>query len=182
MVINEEVSPEISCVLFSFWGAYILKKHYDLNALPKAGLAAYHIGGDNNASIAVGKAEPFHCWVEVDGWLIDFMAPFYSVLNKKQQNGQKILPKMMQKRLSDMATSLSDVKKTGDFYLEASNCVLSEKYEVIANTPVYGDLAGVCSHWYKKPPKNIKHKMIIEDQGGNLTNILLQGENIYGSW
>ena len=81
-----------------------------------------------------------------------------------------------------MAASMDDLKQSGDFYLEAKNEVLMDKYAELKNTPVFGDLADVCSHWYNKPPKGIIASMVIEDQEGELTNVPLQGERVVGSW
>ena len=78
MLLNEGVAPDVAGILFSFFGAQILKNHYDLNALPKAGVAAYQLG--EGSKRVIDDAEEFHCWVEVDGWLIDFMAPSFSYL------------------------------------------------------------------------------------------------------
>ena len=182
VVLNEGVSSDVSCILFSFFGAHILKNHYDLNALPKAGFAAYKLGSNDNSMITAGKAESYHCWIEVDGWLIDFMAPAFANLQSKQDGGDKVLAKMMQKPLSSMSASVEDIAQVGDFYIEANNAVLADKYTVIKNTPVFGDLASVCSHWYKKTPESLKSKMTIEDQNGKLTSILLQGETLFGAW
>ena len=186
IVLNEGLTAEVSCILFSFFGAQILKHHYNLNPLPKAGIAAYQLGGDESAKIIADKGASFHCWVEVDGWFIDFMAPSFSNLNvtkeATQKGGLKVPSKMMQKPLSSMSDSVAQLKQAGDFYLEANNAVLANKYRIIKNTPVFGDLADVCSQWYTKPPKGILSSMVIEDQEGELTNIPLQGERVIGAW
>ena len=182
MVLNEGVAPDVAGILFSFFGAQILKNHYDLNALPKAGIVAYQLGEDESSKGVIDETEEFHCWVEVGGWLIDFMAPSFSGMKAINQNGLKIPPRMMQKELSNMAASMDDLKQSGDFYLEAKNEVLMDKYAELKSTPVFGDLADVCSHWYNKPPKGIIASMVIEDQNGELTNVPLQGESVVGSW
>lgn len=186
MVLNEGLTAEVSCILFSFFGAQILKNHYNLNALPKAGIAAYQLGNDESAKIIVDKDASFHCWIEVDGWFIDFMAPAFSDLKVTKsaikKGGLTVSSKMMQKPLSNMSSSVAELKQAGDFYLEANNAVLANKYMVIKNTPVFGDLADVCSQWYTKPPKGIISSMVIEDQEGELTSIPLQGERVIGAW
>jgi hypothetical protein len=186
MVLNERVTPEVSCILFSFFGAQILKNHYNLSALPKAGVAAYQLGSDESAKIIADEGASFHCWIEVNGWLIDFMAPSFSNLKAAKdairKGGLKVSSKMMQKPLTSMSGSIAELKQAGDFYLEANNEVLAIKYRVIKNTPVFGDLADVCSQWYTKPPKGIISSMVIEDQEGELTTIPLQGERVIGVW
>ena len=182
MVLNEGVAPDVAGVLFSFFGAQILKNHYDLNALPKAGIAAYQLGEGEGSKLVIGEAEEFHCWVEVGGWLIDFMAPSFLDMRAVKENGLKIPSKMMQKELSSISISMDHLKQPGDVYLEAKNEVLMDKYAELKNTPVFADLADVCSHWYNKPPKGIIASMVIEDQDGALTNVPLQGESVVGSW
>ena len=182
MVLSEGVSPDVAGILFSFFGAQILKNHYDLNALPKAGVAAYQLGDDDGAKIVVDEAALFHCWVEVDGWLIDFMAPSFSTFKTTTQSGLKVGSKMMQKPVSSMSESINELTQAGDFYLAPQNAVLMDKYSEIKSTPVFGDLADVCSHWYNKPPQAILDNMVIEDQEGALTSIPLQGELVVGRW
>ena len=182
VVLSEGVSADVAGILFSFFGAQILKNHYDLNALPKAGVAAYQLGDDDGSKIIVDKAASFHCWVEVEGWLIDFMAPSFSTFKATNENGLKVGSKMMQKPLSSMSASIDELSQAGDFYLAPQNAVLVDKYSVLKSTPVFGDLADVCSHWYNKPPQAIIDNMVIEDQGGALTSIPLQGELVVGSW
>lgn len=182
MVLSEGVSSDVAGILFSFFGAQILKNHYDLNALPKAGVAAYQLGNEEGSRLVFDEAQSFHCWVEVDGWLIDFMAPSFSTFKATNENGLKVGSKMMQKPLSSMSASVAELKQVGDFYLEPRNVVLADKYAVIKNTPVFGDLADVCSHWYNKLPEGIINNMVIEDQQGELTSIPLQGELVVGSW
>ena len=139
MVLNEGLSPDVSAILFSFFGAQILKKHYDLNALPKAGIAAYQLGDGEGSKVVADETQSFHCWVEVDGWLIDFMAPCFSTLTPVNENGLKIQPRMVQKPLSNMSDSVSELKKAGDFYLEANHAVLAKKYTVINPPPFFGN-------------------------------------------
>lgn len=182
MVLSEGVLADVAGILFSFFGAQILKNHYDLNALPKAGVAVYQLDNDDGSKIIVDEATSFHCWVEVEGWFIDFMAPSFSAFDITTENGLKVDSKMMQKPLSSMSASIEELKQAGDFYLAPQNAILADKYSVIKNTPVFGDLADVCSHWYNKPPKAIIDNMVIEDQDGALTSIALQGELVVGCW
>ena len=182
IVLNERVSSEVSCILFSFFGAHVLNTHYKVKALPKAGVAAYQLGEDDGATLLADKAASFHCWVEVDDFLIDFMAPCFSSLEAHKNDGLKVSSRMMQKPLSSMVASLTELKQSGDFYLEANNNVLANKYAIIKNTPVFGDLADVCAQWYTKPPTGIISSMVIEDQEGELTSIPLQGDKVIGAW
>jgi len=133
ILINEKADPTVACTFFSFYGAYILKEHYKIDAHPVAGLCMYHMGGNNNV-LSFSKLEndrfvtdvdAFHCWVVGDGWLFDFMAPAFTDLPNCKQFG--IQPKMIQKPLTAMADSVSDLQAAGDFYFESSADVLKNR-------------------------------------------------------
>jgi len=187
VVKNEGADPSICCIFFSAYGACILSKHYNLNAVPKAGLAAYHIGGNNDALVFgekhqgyfSGEGEAFHCWVEVDGWVIDFMAPAFSELN----GGKKSIPsKMLQKPLTEMAASVHELRKTGDFYLESTTKSTEKHLKILSTSMAYGDLANLCVQWFKKYPKKMPKTIIIGDNKGNQNSVSLTGNSIAGEW
>lgn len=191
LLLNEGGDPAYSCILFSAFGSYILEKHYNIRAEPKAGLAAYHVGADNDA-IVFGKydkegsvtssKDSFHCWVEAKGWLIDFMAPSFPELYKKSGKDYTIPVKMFQKPLSKMALSINHLEKSGDFYLEYSQVTTVEKMSILSTRHAYSDLAEICVQWYKKPPKKMINKIIIKDQNGKDMSTSLKGSIITGTW
>lgn len=191
LLLNEGGDPAHSCILFSVYGAYILENHYKIKAEPKAGLAAYHIGADNDAIIfgeydtdgnVTGKGDSFHCWVEAKGWLIDFMAPTFPELCKKSGKKYSIQSKMLQKPLAEMAPSINHLEKSGDFYLESSPVTASEKMSILSSSPAYSDLAEICVKWYRKPPKKMIQEITIKDQNGKDMSTSLKGKSLVGAW
>lgn len=188
ILLNENADPTGACTFFSFYGAYILREHYKINAQPVAGLCLYHMGGDDNV-LTFGKQEngylvsdinAFHCWVVGDGWLFDFMAPSFSDIFLSK--GISLQSKMIQKPLSSMANSVNDLKKEGDFYFEPDDDVMKNRMGYLSSSLAYSDLADICKQWYKKPPKKMASKIQIGDTKGNLNSVSLTGNSVVGAW
>ena len=97
--------------------------------------------------------EGFHCWVEADGWLLDFMAPKFGALKRTEFTARS---KMFQKPVADMAEHPNYMTRAGDFFL-THNSDLSESVlmPVVEHLGVQ-DLAKLCSQWFKKTPKKIQ--------------------------
>lgn len=187
VVANEGADTSKSCVFFSAFGAHILRQHYRLDPELKCGLAAFHTGGDHevilfgqehNGTVA-GNPENFHCWIEVDGWVIDFMSPEFSKLN----TGQFDVPvKMFQKRKISMATNITDMAAPGDFFLLSDNETTQQCLSLLTSKIGYSDLAEICSSWFRKYPKKISPKSMIGDGKGNNNMVSLSGTSVKGKW
>ncbi|MCP3944552.1 MAG: DUF2026 domain-containing protein, partial [Desulfobacteraceae bacterium] len=161
---------------------------YKIDAHPLAGLCMYHMGGDNNI-LTFGKivdgqiisnVNAFHSWIVGEGWLFDFMAPAFSDI----PNGKefKIQSKMIQKPISEMAISVSELKSEGDFYFETNLDVLKNRMEYLSSSLAYSDLAEICKQWYKKPPQKMQKTIQIGDSKGNLNPVSLVGNSVVGAW
>lgn len=187
VVENEGGDPSKSCLFFSAFASYILSAHYGIDAYPKAGLAAYHLGGDNDVLLfgekqsgsVTGDGDAFHCWVEADGWALDFMAPAFSKLSRDDVD---IPARMFQKPLAKMAASLDDLAQAGDYFYHATPHSTSKHMSILASKIGDSDLAEICRLWYVKPPKKIKNRIAIDNQNGEQNDIFLNGEKIVGSW
>jgi len=108
LLIADSVNSHEASMLFSIYAAQILKRHYAISAQPVVGAAAYHLGlqaktlvfGDYQAGCLQSTDSQHHCWVEAEGWIIDFMAPLFPVLVKRAGKEAKIDAWMMQKKTS----------------------------------------------------------------------------------
>jgi hypothetical protein len=187
IVINENADPTVACTFFSFYGAHILREHYKMDAQPVAGMCFYHMGGNNDV-LSFAKLESdsfssdinaFHCWVIVEGWLIDFMAPAFSDIKTGKA---PIKSKMMQKPISEMANSIDNLVKEGDFYFDENPEILRNRMEYLNSSLAYSDLENICSQWYKKPPKKMLKSIQIGDSKGGLNSISLQGNSVIAAW
>jgi Protein of unknown function (DUF2026) len=117
LLLSENANPATASMYFSVFGAYLLKQHFKINATPKSGLAAYRFGNDimlfadqKEDGFITGDGENFHCWIEADGWAIDFMAPAFTL------NGMPLPAKMLQKTLTTMAADINSLNTSGDFF------------------------------------------------------------------
>ena len=184
---NEGADPAHACLYFSAFGSYILNNHYKLKAEPRAGLAAYHLGNDNELLMFAeaheggvsAEGDAFHCWVEVNGWAIDFMAPAFSEL----KSGDIEIPaKMFQQNLSNMAESINHMKKSGDFFYHTTPELTAKHMTILGSHMMITDLAEICNGWFVKPPKKIQKSIQIGNQRGELDSVTLHGNNIIGRW
>ena len=129
VVANEQGDPTKACLFFSVAGAFLLKRHHKLgSACPVAGVAGYNLRTPSNFSMVFGKAENetivsnsnnFHCWIEVDGWIVDLMAPLFDEMAPGDRKGATIPRFMFQKpAIADVNTVSLD---TPGAYLHIPN-------------------------------------------------------------
>lgn len=184
---SEEGSVAHACVHYSLFGATILGEHFGLDAKVRCGLAIYHVGddgellcfGERMASGIISTSEGFHCWVEADGWALDFMAPNFTLLKRSKYTSR---PKMFQKKLADMAQSPDEMTGAGQFFLMPNPELLSSMLKPVVEHPGIQDLAGLCSQWFKKTPKNIPSSAATADQNGRIRPISLTPVRILSRW
>ncbi len=119
LLINENADPASASMYFSTFGAFILEHHYKVKAKPKGGLAAYNLDGKlilfadhRDDGHVTGAGENFHCWVEADGWAIDFMAPAFP----QAVETLDVPSRMFQRPLASMAPSINELGQSGDFF------------------------------------------------------------------
>lgn len=187
VVKNEGADPSVCCIYFSYFASRILSEHFKLNAQPKAGLAIYHVGGENDVIVFgendangfTGEKEAFHSWIEVDGWALDFMTPAFSQLNNSRSS---IPPKMFQKPLEKMSPSPFELAEPGSFYLESTQASTAKHMSILRHSQAYEDLALICSRWFRKAPKKMHQQIGISDGKGNQNRVSLTGKNLVGAW
>ncbi|MGZ9724004.1 DUF2026 family protein [Rhizobium miluonense] len=185
LVVNENSNPALASMYFSTFGAFILEQHYKIKATPKGGLAAYNLGGavllfadHREDGYVTGAGDNFHCWVEADGWAIDFMAPAFSEAARELG----IAPKMFQRPLAAMAPSINDLSSSGDFFYQSEPAAMARRFADWHKHAVIGDLAGIASNWFRKSPKQMQPSISAEDQHGKLRSIPLVGNSLVGAW
>jgi hypothetical protein len=183
LLLSENANPATASMYFSVFGSYLLKQHFKVNASPKSGLAAYRLGQDailfadkNDEGFVTGEGENFHCWIEADGWAIDFMAPALSL------NGRSIAAKMFQKPLKAMASSINDVQTSGDFFYVSTPKATAQRFAGWKDTRAIGDMARLAEIWFRKSPKKMMPSMTVTDEFGAARQVQLTGNALTGSW
>lgn len=187
IVESEGGDPTHACIHYSLFGATILVDHFGLDAKVRCGLATYHLGDDDQV-LCFGEKKPsgimstnegFHCWVEANGWLLDFMTPKFGEIRKTDFTAR---PRMFQRRLSEMAGHPNDMTHAGDFFL-MHNPELSESLMMpIVEHLGIQDLAKLCSQWFRKTPKSIQATAATVDQNGKMRPIELKAVSIRSNW
>lgn len=182
---NEGANPAVACVFFAGFGAYILERHFGIDAQPRGGLAAYRFSGNDLVVFGerieggfTGDESSFHCWVEAEGWAIDFMAPAFAALNPELD----IPAKMFQRPLKLMAPTLNDLARPGDFFLRSSDQSTSKHMSVLGTRRANEDMAEIAVQWFKKDPKKMPTSIGIGDQNGHVRQVTLVGESLQGTW
>ncbi|KXG85848.1 DUF2026 family protein [Agrobacterium bohemicum] len=185
LLINENADPATASMYFSTFGAFILEHHYKVKAKPKGGLAAYNFDGKRilfadhrDDGHVTGAGENFHCWVEADGWAIDFMAPTFT----QAARDLAVPSKMFQKPLSSMAPSINDLAKSGDFFYKSEPEASARRFADWRKQAMIGDLATIAVGWFRKSPKQIQSLISVSDDKGQSTTIPLSGNSLVGSW
>lgn len=150
-------------MLFSVYGAQILKRHFGISAQPVVGAAAYHLGlqakiltfGEYQTGSLQSTNGQHHWWVEADGWMIDFMAPLFPVLVKRAGKDAKIEPWMMQKPMAKAKKTLAAVQQQGDFLLLENNGLGSLKMSKMVTEKAHIQRGKLALDWFVKAPKKM---------------------------
>lgn len=185
LLVNENADPASASMYFSTFGAFILEHHYKVKAKPKGGLAAYNLDGKmilfadhRDDGHVTGAGENFHCWVEADGWAIDFMAPAFA----EAAQGLSVPSKMFQRPLADMAASINDLSQSGDFYYKSEPEATARRFADWRKHAMIGDLASVAAGWFRKSPRQMQSSISVVDQTEKSTTIPLVGHALQGAW
>jgi hypothetical protein len=184
-----------SCIFFAVTGATLLRHFYKLKAIPVAGAAAYSVGsrtvGDEGIVSTFGivedgkliaTPEAFHCWIECEGFAIDFMAPIFQENLHTMGITDAIVPRrIFQKPLSVMSPTLPQEFREGDFHLVPSRERCEAMQKSFMEKPGHSDLSNVCACWYKRPPAHMDEQFAMgSDQGETIMK--LQGPDVIGFW
>lgn len=176
---------------FSVTAAQILKKFYKLNAYPVAGAAFYLISPDQSGALSFGtldgdkvdsNSDAFHCWVQADGYVMDFMAPVYQELLAAAGHTLMVPRLMFQKPLTSMAESPTALHVPGDFRLEPNLALTRELLQQFMNKPALNNLSQVCVDWYQKPPKALGTDLSLHGEAGEEGKIRLSKLQLSGAW
>lgn len=191
VVANEQDDPTKACLFFAVAGAYLLKRHHKLSsACPVAGVAGYNLRTPTNFSMVFGKPENdtlvsdtnnFHCWVEVEGWVIDLMAPLFDEMAPADRKGAVIPRFMFQKPVIADVKSIS-LDTPGATLHIPNDRLTTDLMRGFTEKTAHSDLVRVCDQWYARPPKKIAPSIGIEDRTGKATEVFLSPVRIAGVW
>ncbi|MBC3911396.1 DUF2026 family protein [Undibacterium umbellatum] len=192
VLLSEGADISKACVFFSIAGAYILDRDYGFkSAMPIAGVAGYNLRIKSNQSLVLGTVESgifassdenFHCWIELDDWIIDFTAPLFNSMVDRIRANEIIQPKMFQKENSKTVKVLGDLNVAGAYFHWPSpsltNLILKNFSQLQGNS----DLVKICADWHKKPPRKMPDFINVSNQFGELNKVTLSKLSLAGAW
>jgi hypothetical protein len=157
----ENANIAASCLFFGLIGKSILNRHYKLAAHAVVGTAAFNLGGPRLIAFAnpVGEAvsvgqENFHCWVEVDGWFLDFSSLVFPEIIAAR--GSPPCPRLMfQKPLVKAALSIDELSVQGSFYRLPDEALTHKRFADFHRKTAYADLVEIATQWYRPPPERM---------------------------
>jgi hypothetical protein len=124
----------------------------------------------------VATPEAFHCWIQCEGFVIDFMSPIFQENLHKRGVTDVIVPRrILQKPITAMSPTLSQEFRERDFHLVPSRERLEAVQKIFTDEPVYSDLSNVCIRWYRRPPAHVNEQFAVCDEQGKTTLMKLQG-------
>lgn len=192
-VISASVGNETgrACLFYNVIGSNLIRHHLRRNAIPVMGAALFRVDDDTDSILTlahmekdgpIGTPEAFHCWIECDGYAVDFTAP---VFRESLANAGKTLPiprKMFQRRSKDAASSWMDLRKEGDFWLRPSPELTMTLLDRFRATPAPSDLSNICLKWFQKPPKTTPQTFAMTNDLGEVTEMKLSPLRLSGGW
>jgi Protein of unknown function (DUF2026) len=188
ILVAEKANITASCLFFGIMSETILKKYYGLNAKAVVGDAAFNLTGTDAIAFSdPPHGDPFafnelnsHCWVEVDGWGLDFSSIIFPeiVARAGLPSCQRL---MFQKPLSESAPSISELKTKGSFHLSSDSQLTIKETAAFLGRQAYADLIEVSIKWYKKPPKKM-FKMDIITKSGDAKPAVVSPFKLNGVW
>lgn len=190
-VLDGRAHTNRTCIFFAVAGTLLLRRHYKLNALPVAGAARYLVDADKAQLATFGQVEgdtliatpeAFHCWVECDGYAIDFMAPIFSENLAATEKQHAIPRRMFQRRIAEMAKTSAALTHDGAFSLFTDQQRTMDVMQNFDAKHASGDLANTCAHWYRRPPKKIPPTLDVANGAGEVRRLTLHGPEISGVW
>jgi hypothetical protein len=176
---------------FSVTAAQILKKYYKMNAYPVAGAAFYLVSKEGDGALSFGviedgkvdsNSDAFHCWVQCEGVVLDFMAPIFQELLAAAGHPMSLPRQMFQKDVTRMCASTEALQLQGDFSLTPNLALTRELLQQFMGKAALSNLSQVCVDWYRKPPKELDSDLLMQGAEGPGTRIKLSRLQVTGVW
>ena len=191
VVASEQRELVNASLFFAVAGAYLLKRHHKLaSACPVAGAAAFHPEAPSHSAIVFGKSghdgfvsdrEHFHCWIEVDGWIVDLMAPLFAEMVPADRKVGSIPRFMFQKPVLAEAKSVG-LETPGTYLYIPNDRLTTDLMKGFTAMPSYSDLVRICDQWYVRPPRKIAPSIRVEDEAGVAREVSLSPIQLTGVW
>jgi hypothetical protein len=89
---------------------------------------------------------------------------------------------MFQRPMSDVAISINQIEKSGDFFYMSEPEATARRFAEWRKHAMIGDLATIAAKWFRKSPRQIPSSISIEGQHGAIKEVPLVGHSLVGAW
>ena len=191
VLLNEQGDMTKTCLFFGVIGAAILRQHHGLSAMPVVGAAGYNVSHEANTVLCFAdtaldglksSASAFHCWIETDGWAIDFQAPLFHEMCQANGLPINISRKGMQRPLNGSVKSVDELNQLDAYWYERNLSLEFQTLAAFSERPVYVDLMNICLDWYKPAPHQISAVIGIQNGRGETNGVKLSPIKLSGAW
>jgi hypothetical protein len=191
-VLDDRAVTHRACIFFAVAGANLLREHHRMKADPVSGAAAILVddAAGNVATFAaidqgffLASEDRFHCWVQCDGWIVDFMMPLLKE-NMRATGAEWAIPRrMFQRPIAEGGSCPEDFnRRSANFvFLPSAERTIAMHANFHAR-PASEDLSQVCNAWYRRPPRKMPATLDMGDNTGGVTRLKLHGPSIEGAW
>ena len=164
---------------------------YKIKANPVAGAAAFAVHAPTGTVSTFGylvadelesSNDAFHCWVEAEGVVLDFMAPLFRESLKTYGHNVPVPRRMFQKPLGEMSPSVRELRGEGAFHLKRNPELSLKVFTGFSERAFATDLANICLTWHTKPPKPLPTNMGMRDNEGKSYYLSPKGPALSGVW
>lgn len=187
------------CVFYSINAAAIMHAHYGKRATVVCGLGALvvHRQGDVPTAVSwfqeqpdgqcIATPEAFHCWVECDGWVIDFSAPNYqrtleTSFMANTHSVPRIPRKMLQKPVAQASSPMSQLTRVGRAVFAPDQEVTTHVIDGAFAKPSTEDVAHIACNWHRPPPLPLPPSITIANDLGKVITIPAIHRELVGAW
>jgi hypothetical protein len=191
VLLSEHGDPTRACLHFGIIGAAILRKYHGLPACPVVGAAGYNLGQHCNDVLCFADVhqvgpqstiDAFHCWIEVDGWVVDFTAPLFGEMYRASGRLSQVPLKAMQKQLTRATASITGLAELNAFWFQRNQTLETQLLAGFSDKSANMDLVNICSDWYKPTPKPIYPSISVGNQRGEVKEVRLSPTKLGGLW
>ncbi|WP_200348920.1 DUF2026 family protein, partial [Halochromatium glycolicum] len=140
------------------------------------------LGKTNENGELTASSAGFHCWVEVEDWVIDFQVPLFPDLGSSFGHVIPKERKMLQKRKELLARKIEDLKNPGEaMYIQDEE--LTEYYIAHQSDFEFNkDLEKIAVQWFRPVPKKMVPKIGMQDQHGAVRPVSISSTTLVGAW
>lgn len=180
-----------ACIFFAIAGAMILQDRYGIKARPVAGAAFYRVNDntgftiaycDQDSAFVTSSAKAFHCWVETETHVVDFMAPIFQDAVNSANREESVPARMFQAGHQEMSTSPASLLREGDHFHMSNPPLAQEIFERWADRDGNLEVLDVFMNWYRRPPAVLPQEFVAKSNKGDNIRYQLRNVKIEGSW